>query len=220
MNRRTFCTAIGLSLSNEVVSAESAYAEDPAKIFKILPANFSVEALPVDAPPLDNLREARLLFQMRSLRTSERIRQIERENVNPIPSFWDCAGISETDHPAFAGRFYEAISDVELIVLSLKKRFNRLRPSAVLPEIEPVVPVPWHSSYPSGHATQATVIAEILTKVAPESATRLRRLAVEVGVNREVAGLHYPSDTAAGVTLGRWLAKQSFFQNDAGLRSF
>lgn len=125
--------------------------------------------------------------------------------------------MTETDYPAFSGRFYEALSDVELVVLGLKRRFGRLRPTAVMPEIEPVVPVPWHFSYPSGHATQSAFAAEILARIAPKSAVRLRQLAVQVGVNREVAGLHYPSDTTTGVALGKWLSKQAFFHDDAGL---
>ncbi len=218
-NRRAACIGIGLGLLGQLAHTESALAVDPTKIFKILPAGFSIDALDTPPPPLDDLTEARMLFQMRSLRTGDRVRQIERENINPIPLFWDCAEILEADHPVFAGRLYEAISDVELVVLGLKRRFRRLRPNAVLPEIEPVVPVPWHSSYPSGHATQSTVIAEILARVAPKSAVRLRALAEQVGVNREVAGLHYPSDTATGFALGKWLSKQAFFHDDAGLQS-
>ena len=211
---------MGLGLFGQLAQGESGLAVDPKKIFKILPTDFSIAAITIDSPPVDDLQEACLLLQMKSLRTIDRVQQIKTEDVNPVPLFWACAGISEADNSAFTDRFYEAISDVELVVLGLKKRFSRLRPSAVLPEIEPVVPVPWHFSYPSGHATQVAVIAEILARVAPRQATRLRELAYRVGLNREVAGLHYPSDSVAGFALGRWLWKQQYFQDDSGLRLF
>lgn len=210
---------MGLSFFGQLAQGESALAADPTKIFKILAPDFSIDSINMEAPPGDNMPEAQLLLHMKSLRTIDRVRQIEAENMNPIPLFWACAGISEADHSAFVGRFYEAISDVELVVLGLKKRFSRVRPSAVLPTIEPVVPVPWHFSYPSGHATQVAVIAEILARIAPKSSARLRELANQVAVNREVAGLHYPSDTVAGFALGKWLWKQQYFQEDGGLRS-
>ena len=159
-------------------------------------------------PPVDNITEAKILLQMKGKRTSLRIREIINQNVNPIPLFWQCAEIAEDDYSEFTSYFYNVISDVEIVVLALKKKFNRPRPSVVLPALNPVVPVPWHSSYPSGHATQSTVIAGLLSRLKPGSSESLTNLALRVGVNREVAGLHYPSDTSAGVALGKWLLSE------------
>jgi membrane-associated phospholipid phosphatase len=77
----------------------------------------------------------------------------------------------------------------------------------------PPIDVPGHASYPSGHATESYLLAEILAQVMPPAAstrtdpadpdsTPLRRLAERVARNREVLGLHYPSDSRAGKYLG------------------
>lgn len=214
INRRSVLASFGLLTIGSIAQAQFANAEDPTTIYKVLPKNFLVDSVPIVAPAVSNIDEARLIMAMKGMRTVERVREIVRQNENPIPLFWECAGIAEDRHPDFASRLYDAVSDVEIVVLELKKRFNRPRPSSVLPAIDPVVAVPWHAAYPSGHATQSTVIAELLSRVVPEAAVRLKQLAVQVGRNREIAGLHYPSDTDAGIAVGKWLTRTSYFRDD------
>jgi len=89
----------------------------------------------------------------------------------------------------------------------------RPRPSQLSPSLMPPIDVPGHASYPSGHATESYLLAGILKEVMPAEAsmqtdvndldsTPLRRLAQRVARNREVLGLHYPSDSKAGRYLG------------------
>jgi membrane-associated phospholipid phosphatase len=89
----------------------------------------------------------------------------------------------------------------------------RPRPSQLSPSLMPSIAIPPHASYPSGHATEAYLLAGILARVMPVAAstrtnladpdsTPLRRLAERVARNREVMGLHYPSDSLAGKFLG------------------
>jgi hypothetical protein len=82
-----------------------------------------------------------------------------------------------------------------------KGEYKRLRPSQRLPMLRPPTQVPGHSSYPSGHATQASLIARGTARIIPATATNLMGLAARIGHNRELAGLHYPSDTKAGESL-------------------
>jgi membrane-associated phospholipid phosphatase len=96
-----------------------------------------------------------------------------------------------------------------------KARFNRMRPSSILPCLLPPLEVPGHAAYPSGHATQAQLIAMCLEIVMPRNRVMpaspagpvgqfmpqygpLRMMADRIARNREVAGLHYRSDTWAG----------------------
>jgi len=208
IHRRHLLVGIGVCAINSLSLAESAISPDPSTVYKVLPRDFKIEGIPIEPPPADNIMEAKILFQMKSERTNSSIQAIIAQNVNPIPLFWECAGIAENDYPEFTSHFYNVISDVEIVVLALKKKFNRPRPSAVLPALDPVVPVPWHSSYPSGHATQSAVIAGLLSRLKPSLSESLTNLALRVGVNREVAGLHYPSDTTAGFALGQWLLNE------------
>jgi hypothetical protein len=76
----------------------------------------------------------------------------------------------------------------------------------------PPIAVPGHAAYPSGHATEAYLMAKCLEKVMPVAAstpvdpndpetTALQRMAQRIARNREVLGVHYPSDSAAGKKL-------------------
>jgi membrane-associated phospholipid phosphatase len=89
----------------------------------------------------------------------------------------------------------------------------RPRASQLSPSLMPPIDVPGHASYPSGHATESYLLAGMLAQVMPPAAsaptlatdpdsTPLRRLAERVARNREVLGLHYPSDSKAGKFLG------------------
>lgn len=172
-----------------------------------MPLGFKVDSLAVQPPPSDDMSEALLLLAMQKHRTAAQIAQIKAQAINPIPLFWLCAGLDEALYPEQARRIGEAVVDTESVVIELKHCYKRPRPNVVLPAIHPVVPVPWHASYPSGHATQSIVIATLMSEIAPKSAMRLTALAVQVGRNREIGGLHYPSDTDAGFKLGRKLAE-------------
>ena len=92
-----------------------------------------------------------------------------------------------------------------------KAEIKRARPPQLSAEIEPVFDVPGHPSYPSGHSTQAHLIAYVLTAVHPSGkdpqwSRAVERFAGEVARNREVAGVHYPTDSKAGVALAKALA--------------
>jgi membrane-associated phospholipid phosphatase len=107
-------------------------------------------------------------------------------------------------------------------VMYYKDRVGRSRPSQVLPALLPSIAVPGHASYPSGHSTQAHLIAACValalpgptagvpnpTTVAlagtPNNPGALSVLAHRIARNREIAGLHFPSDSGAGVELAAY----------------
>ena len=82
-----------------------------------------------------------------------------------------------------------------------KSRYRRLRPSQIRTKLLPPMQVPGHASYPSGHATQGHLIAYGMRLVVPAPNANLIGLAERIARNRELAGLHYPSDTDGGVRL-------------------
>jgi undecaprenyl-diphosphatase len=61
-------------------------------------------------------------------------------------------------------------------------------------------------SFPSGHTLHAVAFTAIATHFFPELALFLVPFAVLVALSRVVLGLHYPSDVAAGGTIGLLLA--------------
>jgi hypothetical protein len=90
----------------------------------------------------------------------------------------------------------------------------RARASQICPALMPPVPVPGHPSFPSGHATQSMLMALCAgeatqnqhvsdTDTTPVWRSSLQALSRRIGHNREIAGLHFPSDTRAGFQLAR-----------------
>ena len=100
--------------------------------------------------------------------------------------------------------------DLGVVCFTFKLRYNRVRPSILAAnmgrEVKTVVAIPGHPAYPSGHATGAFTIAYILQELDPNNAETYREDALRIAQNREVGGLHYPSDTKAGRILARQIA--------------
>jgi membrane-associated phospholipid phosphatase len=96
----------------------------------------------------------------------------------------------------------------EVVMMRLKRHFNRPRPTQYYPTLYPPVPVPGHSSYPAGHAFIARLTAKVLIEVTTPAGAgavspyeqSLLKLAQEIGDNRVIAGFHFKSDITAGVT--------------------
>jgi hypothetical protein len=79
-------------------------------------------------------------------------------------------------------------------------------------QVQPMIQTPGHGSLPSGHSTQAFIIAVVLCALfgaASGSVYRqqVMRQAYRVAVNRTVAGVHFPLDSIAGHVLGTSLGE-------------
>ena len=64
-------------------------------------------------------------------------------------------------------------------------------------------------SYPSGHAIQGYLIAEILCKHNPSNSEVYRQVGEDIAHSRIIAKAHYPSDKKYGKILSRVLFKGS-----------
>ncbi|GAW42012.1 Major phosphate-irrepressible acid phosphatase precursor [Brevundimonas sp. SH203] len=73
-------------------------------------------------------------------------------------------------------------------------------------------------SYPSGSAAVGVAYGEAFAALEPDRAEAVRRIGHEIGVSRLVCAMHYPSDVAAGETIGRQVAVRAVadpaFQTD------
>ena len=102
-------------------------------------------------------------------------------------------------------------SQVATFVTHLKAHYNRPRPYQLAPhlgiEFNPHPTITGHSpAYPSGHATQAIVIALALRQAYGEH--KFLNIAKGISLSRLQLGVHYPSDKKYGEYLGYWLFKR------------
>jgi acid phosphatase (class A) len=106
--------------------------------------------------------------------------------------------------------FNRIARDESLFMNTAKDAFGRPRPFLTERRLSPVVEKPASASYPSGHSTWAVACAIVLADMVPERRAQLFARADEYAHNREVGGVHYPSDVAAGHLAGTALATELF----------
>jgi membrane-associated phospholipid phosphatase len=154
----------------------------------------------------------------------------QRDSI--LPYYAGLLTFGRSSHPA-TWRLAKVASRVgQFQAMYYKAQFNRPRASMLSPNLVPPIAVPGHASYPSGHATESRLLSNVLSQVMPAAVSTgmanlstvyglasndpnypyswpqaaLMRLAERIARNREVLGLHYPSDSKAGV----YLADQTF----------
>jgi membrane-associated phospholipid phosphatase len=98
------------------------------------------------------------------------------------------------------------------VEMRLKHALACRRPHEFSPQIQPMILTPSHGTLPSGHATETFSSALVLWNLLKASGIKpynepswgeeLMRLAARVAINRTVAGVHFPVDSAAGAVLG------------------
>ena len=91
-------------------------------------------------------------------------------------------------------------------------KYNRVRPPYFDNRVIPWISVPLHPSYPSGHAVQSYTIAYLLSEKYPYKKMIYFESAKRISRNREVMGLHYPSDTEYGKKIARIIFENTKFK--------
>jgi hypothetical protein len=95
-------------------------------------------------------------------------------------------------------------------VMYFKEKYRRVRPSQLCPALLPPLSIPGHASYPSGHSTQSHLISLCVQLALPSGSTAtilgsaVDTLAKRITRNRQIAGLHYQSDSDAGEELAKY----------------
>jgi membrane-associated phospholipid phosphatase len=140
-----------------------------------------------------------------------------------IAKYWYAIlGFNRGSHPCTYYVTQGMLKIAQFVAMYHKNHYQRPRPSQLDASLLPEIAVPGHASYPSAHATESYFLSRCLLAVidgefagAPPQAvipnladahSALARLAQRISRNREVLGLHYPSDSEAG----RILANHTF----------
>jgi membrane-associated phospholipid phosphatase len=99
-----------------------------------------------------------------------------------------------------------AMHDATVATWDTKYAYNRPRPTELDPSLAGDTAAPRSPSYPSEHAAVAGAASEMLAFFFPKEAEAYRAMAEEAARSRVIAGVQYPSDSAAGLELGRKVA--------------
>jgi acid phosphatase (class A) len=195
------------------LTAAVALAEPPKSQPKYLAPNaIDVTALLPDPPAADSPEheaEMQQLLKLEKDRTPAEVARCNQEEHMTIFLFADAVGskdFSEANCPKLAEFFKTTLQpDLGYFSKAAKEHFNRPRPytdsliHALFSEK--------NASYPSGHSTRATMWGEILSALLPERREQIVARSQQMGWDREIAGVHYPTDVFAGRVLGKALAK-------------
>lgn len=166
----------------------------------------------VSAAGLDPAAELPLLEAKAELR-AERAAEILAQ-CRHTPRFWAAIlPISPQRTPYTLELMAAAQAFASHVVHRVKAVLNQPRPADLSPRIQPMLPTPASPGHPSGHATEAALLAGLLYVLASRPASgaggwgatlkpMLDELAARIAENREIAGLHLPSASTAGKLLG------------------
>lgn len=208
-----FCLSAGLAQAEKAPLRYPASAWDPALVAllregpRFLPRETDVR-IP-QAPEAGSATAAAeiTILRLRQAydRTPEALDLIRSEGdpgKTVLQVFADHGRLPDLETLPDLGRFLtDVTSEVRWFVLSEKWTHQRARPSQVDPDIAPALPVPGHAAYPSGHAAESRALAVVLARLDPTCAGAYLTLAEDIADRREIAGLHFPSDSRAGVLL-------------------
>ena len=108
-------------------------------------------------------------------------------------------------NPPRAARAYALLNagfyDAGIACWDAKYAYWTIRPFQFDREFRPVFTTPNHPSYPAAHACYSMTSAVVLGHLFPRDAAAMAALARDAGDSRVWAGIHYPSDVAAGQKL-------------------
>ncbi len=188
---------------------------------KLLPNITETISLPLPPANKSIVTQAELaqLHKLETARTLEQVNQIEAEleaNTAPVAGELLTDLIHHRTRPQTSLLFSTVFYSFDGLIIYYKAHFNRVRPSLLDPTLKPAITVPGHPAYPSGHAAQAMLTTLILGDLDPERAAVYQLSAKRIARNREIAGVHYPSDSEAGFLLAKQyfeaLRKSSWYQ--------
>lgn len=159
--------------------------------------------------------------QLKHIRTyadlrSDRMVEIQVQ-IDDILSFF---GAIHYLDPEFRNYTLELLESVVRFCISVEMQIKHYcrsaRPIHYSPKVQPLIQTPDHSTFPSGHSTEAFAVAATLYRLAhdgpfsqglvPKAPDPVFRMAERIAANRVVAGVHFPIDSAAGALLGLTIA--------------
>jgi acid phosphatase (class A) len=163
---------------------------------------------PADGSP-EQQAEIQRLLDFQAKRTPEDVARMEKYSHLSPYLFTDILGdwFNKKDLPLTDKLMSEVAAEGKAVVIPAKKQFHRNRPFVTDSRITPALKETGFS-YPSGHGTGGMTYALVLAEMFPEHKDALIARGKQIGEEREIAGVHYPSDVAAGQKIAAEIVKR------------
>jgi acid phosphatase (class A) len=228
MHRRRFgiVAVVLASLAVMVGVKTRLWAEAPTPTtlpVALTPQGFDFKAFLGDYPADDSPQhqaEIDRLLSLQDQRTSADVKRAQREESANVFVFADVLGpwFTAENLPYTAALLKEAGHTNKSIAGEAKRVWMRKRPQVTEPRLKPCLPLEKSPSYPSGHSMLGGMWSQLLAEMFPEDAEIILARGRQFATDRELAGMHWPSDVEAGLKLGtevahRMLADPAFKEN-------
>jgi membrane-associated phospholipid phosphatase len=171
------------------------------------------------------LAEAREVMQVRDHVTPEQERIVSAwaggiPTTLP-PTVWDRIALASLSRPGLSiprqaralALVDAAIADAGIAAWDTKYAYWSPRPENAIDELglqagwAPLIPTPRFPSYVSGHATFSGAASEVLAHLFPAQAPVFRARAREAAMSRLWGGIHFRTDNAVGLRMGRQIGR-------------
>ena len=155
-----------------------------------------------------NRDDLAVLLWLQQTRTRAEVVRAEGEVVLRFGLFSEVLGadLESRRYPLTQALLASVDLDLRELTGVLKDHFARPRPYDADARILPAVRLEHSFSYPSGHAARGAVESAVLAALLPARKDAILERGRQVGNDRAMAGIHYPSDVEAGQRLGAALA--------------
>jgi len=170
--------------------------------------NFADMIVPHNPPNDNDSRET--LSELKYLQTLETDKDFVKKHDDIEKVFTELLKEFNVHTPQLEKTIYELTNQSRKFVMSAKYKYNRPRPYQIAKfyginlngtKLDSMKT----PSYPSGHATQGYLVAEVLKSMIPHMAPELNNLAEDVADSRIIAKAHFPSDKAFGQKVAKVL---------------
>ncbi|HEY0291425.1 MAG TPA: phosphatase PAP2 family protein [Hansschlegelia sp.] len=214
---RAFIAACSFAL---IAFTGPAHADPKPDGFYVKSADIDLVALLPPAPPAGSptdkadIAAVQAYEKARTPETSERAKADNEMTVFRLAGVVLGADFTPEKLPITTAFFARVKLDSGQPTEAAKAYYNRPRPSVAEPSIQPLLPLPKNAAYPSGHTTWSRLNAIVLAGMVPEKRVEIFARADEYADDRIVAGVHYPTDIAAGKVAGSLIAQKELENPD------
>jgi acid phosphatase (class A) len=172
------------------------------------PVNYYAGSIPPAPQPGSDADKADFaaLRDWQAKRTSQQCAQAKAQAEATYDEFFGDISPFPSPLPDAVKEFVKTIYvEDDAIIGPIKSMYKRPRPFRRDAALDPCLGRIDGLAYPSGHSTQAHMVALILSDLVPQRRDEFMARADAAALNRVIGGVHHPSDIAAGAKLAKFM---------------